>query len=100
MVLLPEPDRPVNQSVAPFCFKSVARSARVTCPSCQVMFVALFSAIRGLPCVSAGECHHCMNAAARHPPGKVAGTLRVPSAAAHGPRHTECACYHQSATAH
>src|SRR5579875_3052151 len=41
MVLLPEPDRPVNHKVAPFCLSSCARSSRLTCPSCQVMFVAL-----------------------------------------------------------
>src|SRR5581483_785679 len=46
MVLLPEPLRPVNHNVAPFCFSKAARSSRVTCPSCQVMFVALISAIR------------------------------------------------------
>src|SRR5438309_1950074 len=43
MVLLPEPLRPVNQSVAPFCFSRPARSSRVAWPSCQVMLVALIS---------------------------------------------------------
>src|SRR5688572_12876388 len=45
MVLLPDPDSPVNQSVAPFCLSKLARSSRVTCPSCQVMLVAFTSAI-------------------------------------------------------
>ena len=33
--------RPVNQRVAPFCCSSSSRSSRLTCPSCQVMLVAL-----------------------------------------------------------
>src|SRR5207253_1340990 len=42
--------KPVNQSVAPFWRKSAARSSRVTCPSCQVMFVARISVIvRSIP---------------------------------------------------
>ena len=41
MVLLPEPDNPVNQSVAPVCFSNFFRSAAVTVPSCQVICVAL-----------------------------------------------------------
>src|SRR5262249_34006032 len=45
MVLLPEPERPVNHKVAPPCLSKPARSSRMTCPSCQVMLVALISAI-------------------------------------------------------
>ena len=42
-VLLPEPDRPVNQMVAPAWPSSLPRSARVTSPSCQVTLVAFCS---------------------------------------------------------
>src|SRR5262249_23026964 len=49
MVLLPEPDRPVNHSVAPRCLSRPSRSTRVTWPSCQVMFVALM-VLWSLPC--------------------------------------------------
>src|SRR5207249_2303083 len=42
-VLLPEADSPVNHKVAPFCFSNSWRSARPTCPSCQVMLVAFTS---------------------------------------------------------
>src|SRR5262245_18967252 len=45
MVLLPDPDRPVNHRVAPCCLSSPSRSSRVTCPSCQVIFVALIAVI-------------------------------------------------------
>src|SRR5262245_59811377 len=52
MVLLPDPDRPVNHRVAPRCFSSASRSARETWPSCQVTLVARISvcmktAVRG-----------------------------------------------------
>ena len=47
MVDLPEPERPVNQTVAPRCPFSRSRSARVTAPWCQTMFVAFCSAMRG-----------------------------------------------------
>src|SRR6266699_2076952 len=46
MVLFPDPLRPVNQRVAPFCFKRPARSSRVAWPSCQVMLVARTSVMR------------------------------------------------------
>src|SRR5262245_42160673 len=42
-VLLPDPDRPVNQRVQPFCLRSLARSSAVTAPSCQVIWAALIS---------------------------------------------------------
>ena len=38
MVDLPEADRPVNQTVHPFCLRRVARSVRVR-PECQVMLL-------------------------------------------------------------
>src|SRR5512146_2204093 len=45
IVLLPDPLSPVNQIVAPFCLRRASRSSRPTCPSCQVMFVALIFVI-------------------------------------------------------
>src|SRR5690349_16306630 len=42
-VLLPDPDRPVNQRVQPFCLSNCSRSARVTVPSWKVICSALIS---------------------------------------------------------
>ncbi len=39
MVDLPEADRPVNQTVQPFCLRSSLRSWRVR-PECQVMLLS------------------------------------------------------------
>src|SRR4051812_45695688 len=53
IVLLPEPDNPVNQSVAPACLSSFFRSSRVTVPSCQVICAA-FTSLIGENSVSGG----------------------------------------------
>lgn len=45
MVLLPEAERPVNQTVAPCCPRSWARSSCVTAPGWKVMLVALVAVI-------------------------------------------------------
>src|SRR5438876_12128326 len=45
MVDFPEPERPVNQTVALRCPLRRSRSARVTAPWCQTMLVAFCSAI-------------------------------------------------------
>ena len=47
MVDLPEADRPVNQSVKPFCLRRDCRSVCVTEESCHVTFLG-----RGLVCGS------------------------------------------------
>lgn len=53
MVDLPEADRPVNQTVQPFCLRSSLRSLRVR-PACHVMLLAPRSA-----CVTAsGSCSY------------------------------------------
>src|SRR5690606_22777736 len=49
IVLLPLPDSPVNQIVAPFCRSRLQRSSRVTSPPCQVTLVAISSATLCLP---------------------------------------------------
>src|SRR3546814_12459952 len=54
-VLLPEPDRPVNQIVAPFWPSSWLRSARVTSPSCQVTLVDFCSVIVALEVCCGGR---------------------------------------------
>jgi hypothetical protein len=39
MVDFPEAERPVNQTVAPFCLRRSVRSSRVR-PACQVMLLS------------------------------------------------------------
>src|SRR5207253_5352419 len=48
MVDFPEPERPVNQTVALRCPLRRSRSARVTAPWCQTMLVAFCSAMRAV----------------------------------------------------
>src|SRR4051812_37369654 len=48
IVLLPLPDNPVNQIVAPFCLSNWLRCSRVISPSCQCTLVAFCSVISGL----------------------------------------------------
>ena len=45
MVDLPEAERPVNQTVAPFCLRRSVRSARVR-PACQVMLLQVIVRFR------------------------------------------------------